>query len=865
MKRIIVLSLIFVCAGRFAATEEIVVNQWLFSGDFEVSMPVFSETENLEGEIFTPKDLFAFIPKDISGLYPEAGKKFAWSASHSSKWEKVKADKEGFALLPKSFSGKYLTGYMAFYLETGRWTKGMLEITSRYPFEVYIDGKSIGTKTTREEPEDDPGRWSGELKLTTGNHLVMVRCFHYGSEKNDWTLKGAFTPAEFAGDNVVAAGTSPVMGKNINHVLDGQKAGNVILSPDAARYAIHYSYTYPPDGDSENWTEIRRVSDGSVVKTFRHANISSFEWAPAGDRFSFRTSRQGKASLWLYDLEKGSYYSILEGIENMGSYKWTPDGKHIIFSISEELSGRNSDFKRVHGMRDRIPGFRSRSFLYIVDVETGLRKRLTHGFLTTSLHDISPDNKRIVFSQSWPDYQERPFSKQNVYLMDLSTKEVDTIFKELRWGVSAGFSPDGRKLLMTGGPSAFGELGENIPEGMIANNYDTQAYIYDIGTGRIDPITLDFAPSVSEALWNKPDNLIYLVAQDEDYQRLYTYNPGNRSFTTIDTGVDITSRFRTANSALQAVYTGTSISAPPAVYKMDLKSNRFRILEKPEEEKYRHVRFGENQDWDFISSDGSTIKGRIYYPPGFDKSEKYPLLVYYYGGTTPVTRGFGGRYPFNLYAANGYVVYVLQPSGAIGFGQEFSARHVNNWGATVADEIIEGTEKFLNAHPFIDKERVGCLGASYGGFMTMLLLTRTDIFSAAMSHAGISNIASYWGEGYWGYGYSAEASAGSYPWNNRELYVERSPLYSADRITTPLLMLHGDSDTNVPPGESIQMYVALKILGSPVELVKVAGEDHHILKYDRRIDWNNTILAWFDKWLKSEPEWWEEQYPEKNL
>ena len=227
-------------------------------------------------------------------------------------------------------------------------------------------------------------------------------------------------------------------------------------------------------------------------------------------------------------------------------------------------------------------------------------------------------------------------------------------------------------------------------------------------------------------------------------------------------------------------------------------------------------------------------------------------------------RTFGGRYPFNLWAGSGYLVYVLQPSGAVGFGQAFSAAHVNNWGKTVADEIIEGTEQFLKAHPYADAEKVGCAGASYGGFMTMLLMTRTDLFAAAISHAGISSLSSYWGIGYWGYSYSAGASAGSYPWNNHDLYVGQSPLFYADRIHTPLLLITGADDTNVPPGESIQLYTALKILGRPVELIKVKGEDHHILTYNKRILWHKTLMAWWDKYLKDQPEWWEAQYPEKN-
>ncbi|MFW6227300.1 MAG: alpha/beta hydrolase family protein, partial [Bacteroidota bacterium] len=155
-------------------------------------------------------------------------------------------------------------------------------------------------------------------------------------------------------------------------------------------------------------------------------------------------------------------------------------------------------------------------------------------------------------------------------------------------------------------------------------------------------------------------------------------------------------------------------------------------------------------------------------------------------------------------------------------------------------------------------------GASYGGFMTMLLMTRTDLFATAISPAGISNITSYWGDGYWGYSYSSEATADSYPWNNKELYVEQSPIFHADKINTPLLLLTGDSDTNVPPGESMQLYTALKILDRPVELVMIKGEDHHIVTPSRRKKWHNVIMAWWDKHLKDQPQWWEEQFPEKN-
>jgi dipeptidyl aminopeptidase/acylaminoacyl peptidase len=191
-----------------------------------------------------------------------------------------------------------------------------------------------------------------------------------------------------------------------------------------------------------------------------------------------------------------------------------------------------------------------------------------------------------------------------------------------------------------------------------------------------------------------------------------------------------------------------------------------------------------------------------------------------------------------------------------------SARHVNDWGRRVSGEIQQGVRAVLAAHPFLDGARVGNFGGSYGGFMTMLLLTESDQFAAAISHAGISAIPSYWGEGWWGYLYNAVSAADSYPWNRPDLYVEQSPLFAADRIDTPLLLLHGTADPNVPPGESEQMFAALRVLGKEVELIRIEGEAHWILTYPKRVLWWQTILAWFDLHLKGEPEWWEELWGE---
>ncbi|RMI14496.1 MAG: S9 family peptidase, partial [Calditrichaeota bacterium] len=605
---------------------------------------------------------------------------------------------------------------------------------------------------------------------------------------------------------------------------------------------------------------LRRVSDGKLVQTFRGGTaLSTVQWSPVGQRFAYTDTQNKKATLWLVDLEQGTSEPLLRDVERLENFTWSPEGNFIIYSVAEEPKKEKDGLKRLESPRDRWPWFRRKSYLYRLNLPGGTRQRLTAGSLTTHLDAISPDGKKLVFSRTVDDFSQRPYTRTILSLLDLQDFSVDTLI-EAGWYNSAQWSPDGRYLLITGSPSLFGEIGQNVPEGMIPNDYDGQAYLYEVATGKITALTREFDPSIESAVWEASGEAIIFRVTEREYGRLYRYILKSGEFRRLNTEVDVVEGFALAKQKAALVYFGSGTTTPPKAFAVDVRKNRSRILSDPAREAFSRVRFGKVERWSFVNDRGVEIEGRVYYPPDFDPHRKYPCIVYYYGGTVPTTRSFGGRYPKNLFAAQGYVVYVLQPSGAIGYGQAFSALHVNDWGKIASEEIIAGVKKFLEAHPFVDSRRVGCIGASYGGFMTMLLLTKTDLFAAAISHAGISLIPSYWGEGYWGYLYSSVSAANSFPWNRRDIFVEQSPLFHADQVKTPLLLLHGDADTNVPPGESDQFYVALKLLGKEVEYVRVAGQDHHIVDYRKRIAWQKTILAWFDRWLKDQPQWWEELF-----
>lgn len=844
---------------------EIPIRDWLFSGTVGVQMPAFSETENLEGKTFNEESLFRFPSMEKDKLIPKEGISVAWSSQQSFLWKKMSANENGWIewqASPKESEGAL--AYFASYLKTDRWGKINIEVQSRQRFEVFIGDKLAGGKYTVEKAEKDPGKWSKEIAFEKGNHLILVKTFISENDEASGGFSAKLKPRDYYLDEAIEIGLNPARTKTIYDVMEGLKSRGVSLSFDGKYYAVSFSQALPGD-KSESWTEIRNAENNQLVKTFRHSSAAGFQWGPDGNSYVYRTSGDNKATIWMASVDKPEPKIVLNQVENLGLIRWSPNGEFLVYSVREQPTAKTGDLKLVEGMEDRLPGFRSRNFLYTVNLKTGLKERLTHGYISTSLQDISPDGKYLLFAQSRPNYTESPFSLQNMYLMNIETRVVDTLWTDNKWGGRCSFSPDGKFLLISAGPSLFGGIGENVPEGKLPNHFDTQLYIYELSTGKTDPITRDFNPSVLSSYWNSMDNQIYITSADKDCQKIYQYNLKTKKFRLLETGIENISSVDFAGGKPVAVCTGNNTTSPPVSILLNLKDLKTRLLVDAEKDTYGNVKFGKTKDWDFVSGAGVQITGRVYYPPDFDATKKYPVLVYYYGGTTPVNRSFAGRYPFNSYAGDGYLVYVLQPSGAIGYGQAFSAEHVNNWGITVADEIIEGTKLFLKDHSYADASRVGCMGASYGGFMTMLLMTRTDIFAASISHAGISSISSYWGEGYWGYSYSAGASRDSYPWNNRSLYVDQSPLFSADKVVTPMLLLHGASDTNVPLGESIQMFTALKILGKPVEMIEVKGEDHHILTVSKRYAWHNTIMAWFDKWLKGEGEWWDEMYPKRNL
>lgn len=816
MKRFSILGCMAVASAAltpFIQAETLTVNSFDYYGPFLIPSPVMIDSVDVNGKEFS-ESILDSSPSTIS----LKGKHSAYSGINAPA-----ADTPALHML-------------SFNFENERYATPSIHISGVKDYTVYLDGK----KTDSEK-----------LTLTPSTHNITLRYLTTGTSAGD-SLK-----VELKADNnaMMKLRNDGKRRYTLNDVMHGTKINSVSVSPDG-KFMITSSSTTLEGGKSSRRYKVTRLADRQVVADRQ----DYIEWMPTGSRYYYTRRGEGGLEAVAVDATTGAETVACSSIPDDVSFVFTPDEKSLILTSYKEGKKKDPKVYQIINPEDRQPGWRDRSALSILDVETGIIRPLTFGNRNVFLNDISDDSRKLLVSTSSNRFEKRPTTLFSLYVIDLPTMKAEKIVENDGFIGSAKFSPDASEIVVAGSPEALGGIGKNVPEGRIPSMVDNQLFLIDVNSCKATPLTRDFNPSAGAFEWSRNDNHIYFTAEDLDCVNLFRLDPKSGKITKIDIPEEVVNNFSLPLKGNIMAWTGESASKPLSLYVTDTKKLTSTRLQTPKEEMLADVELGECHGWDFVNSKGDTINGRFYLPPNFDPAKKYPMIVNYYGGCSPTSRNFETRYPHNAYAAQGYVVYVINPGGATGFGQEFSSRHVNTAGEGVAQDIIEGTKKFCEEHPFVNAEKIGCIGASYGGFMTQYLQTVTDIFAAAISHAGISDHTSYWGEGYWGYSYSEVSMADSYPWSDSDLYVKQSPLYNADKIHTPLLFLHGDADVNVPVGESIQMFTALKLLNRPTAFVAVADQDHHILDYDKRKKWQDTIFAWFDRYLKDDPTWWESMY-----
>lgn len=831
-------------ASISASAETIEVKTLKYAGPYAVAQPWMADSVNIKGEAF---DLKQLLDSPLSFTLLNKGKEVSAA--------QLLADKQQDALHLASFC-----------VSNTQRTKATIAVEGLEQYRLFVDGEQVEVNGDK-----------AETILTPSQHTVVIKYLTRKNASSDKkSIKLTVTAANGAPLSVGDAAAKRAY--NIYDVICAPNYPSVSISPNG-KFIVVWKTWVDRKGNNHSISELRNYQTNRVMATFEE----SVKWMPASNKLYF-TQKASDSSIAGEEKQDGTLQLITINPLTMerevlashlpeGWFQFTPDEKTLIYTLTTEGRKKDPQVYDVKEPEDRQPGWRERSNLAKYDLASGILQPLTFGYHNIYLMDISADSRYLLIGKEEERLTKRPTTLTSFYRLDLgsmnassaTTPKVETLIEKGEFLNSAQFSPDGKSILVNASPEAFNGIGKNVEEGQTPSMIDTQLYLMTLSDKKVRPLTKDFNPNVQSVDWSKADGNIYFTAEDKDCVHLFQLNPKSGKFTLLKTPEEYIKSFSLASSAAEMAFSGQSASNADRLYKMNTKALKSQLVDDLSARELKDVELGECKAWNFVNSRGDTLCCRYYLPPHFDAAKKYPMIVNYYGGCSPTSRMFQSRYPHHVYAAMGYVVLVVNPSGATGFGQKFSARHVDTAGEGVAEDIISSTQAFCDEHAFVNRKKIGCIGASYGGFMTQYLQTKTDLFAAAISHAGISDHTSYWGEGYWGYSYSEVSMANEYPWTNKHLFVDQSPLYNADKIHTPLLFVHGTADNNVPVGESIQLYTALKLLGRPTAMVLVDGQDHHIIDYEKRLKWQNTIFAWFAKWLQDDASWWTEMYGDEKM
>ena len=786
--------------------------------------------------------------------WPSAGHTLRWLENSPATWTVREAPSGS---LPLSAPTANSVVYAVTYLDVDRFTTGMLRVDGIPPTRriVTLDGVRVA---------------SDSVALRRGKHIVLVEMLQAANAPLSLTVR--FEPAVAAAR--VGVTTEPRHPVTLEELMKTAEVNDIAVDPTGHRVAWVVRRADDVNDRSTAMVEVHDLATGRLISQLGGTDASSPRWSRDGSRLAFITATDRKGSttkghdLWIWDAERGQTERVLRGERGLGAVEWGANGDWLYYTSTIQLGGPDSfkagDAQRLTEVWERWSSWPDKAQLNALDLKAGTRLKLV-GDTLYSIEglELSPDGRRIVFSRSVRTIAERPWLRAEVWLLDLSDVSAHKLLDLPREAFGApshfAWSPDGNAVAFCA--SAAEMLTQRDSTFSV---YETELYATNVQHPSLVRLSTGFVPAVScsQAIsWNARDQRVYVTA-DAGARTIpaRTSGPVASSLDRLPSlealaipGETVTAYGFGPASMVAAIQTPTT---PASIYRIPFDGGAAAILDQPSAKLLAGpLAMPAWKNWEFTSSRGGKIEAWYWLPPEFDSTKTYPMVVHYYGGTLPMKKAFDQRLVW--LAANGYVVFMLNPAGAPGYGQQFANLHINDWGFPAGTDIIEGVQQFERTHTYVDARRVGNFGHSYGGFMTMHLATRTNLFATSISIAGISNIPAYWGAGWTGYSYTEGTCPGCYPWNRKDVFVDRSPLFQADKIQTPLLLIHGTGDTNVPTNESEQMFTALRMLGRNTEYVRIYGENHGInSKPSVTRTLYGTMLDWYDKFLRGEPDAW---------
>lgn len=597
---------------------------------------------------------------------------------------------------------------------------------------------------------------------------------------------------------------------------------------------------------------------------------SNPRWSPDGSQVAFLSKRNAKEKtpqIYLIPFGGGEARKLTAIDGEIREMQWSPDGRKLLCAIrkidADELD-KNEQQKKLGVVArhyDRLfykldgEGYlpHERTHLWLIDARTGKAKQLTdHAIWDEFNPTFSPDGKSIAFfSNHASDPDLDPYAV-DLFVISADGGEPRKIKTPEGYKSLASFSPDGKFIAYVGTdgkgldyrnaclwvvPADGSKSAKNLIE-----KYDFEVsgmVINDFGT-----------PETMAPVWSNDGKKLYFQIAMHGSSLLKSIAVDGEDLRDVVGEGGMVSGFTFDKAQTRVAYHFGQMDDPGQVYVREVESGSTGILTRINREVLDRSELSRVEEVWFRGPDKNFLQGWIMKPPSFNPRKKYPSILYIHGG--PLTQ-YGKLFfhEFEVLAANGYVVYFCNPRGGKGYGEEHAAAIWGAWGTADYDDLMAWTD-YMEKLPYIDKERMGVTGGSYGGYMTLWIIGHTKRFKAAITDRCVSNFVSEWGSSdmNWTFEYEVEAEP---PYKDFKKWWDMSPMKYIGNAKTPTLVQHYENDLRCPIEQGEQVFVALKRLGVDTEFVRYPDEFHGLSRTgrtDRRIVRIKHILRWFDKYLK---------------
>lgn len=379
---------------------------------------------------------------------------------------------------------------------------------------------------------------------------------------------------------------------------------------------------------------------------------------------------------------------------------------------------------------------------------------------------------------------------------------------------------------------------------------NTHLYILPDHGGRPRCLTREMDRNVLTFEWHPEGDSLYFTIEDEGTSKLYRISLSDRStIPVIPSAKSKIDSFSIVPDSGDIVYVKSSQDQAPELYTYRGTTGECIQLTQFNKTLTENRQLQTSETFWFKSFDGTNIQAWLAKPVNFDPNTSYPLVLVIHGGPHNM---FGYEFDerMQILAAADYAVLQINPRGSDGYGQEFKNGNLNDWGGGDYEDLMAGLNRTMDRNKWIDREKLGVTGQSYGGYLTNCIITKTKLFKAAVSDGGISNLISFSGTSV--IHSLIESEFGAYAPLNYDTLWTHSPLRNASQVKTPTLFLHGETDNEVPLSQSEEMYMALRKMGTPTSLIIYCGEGHGWrpdLKPKNRQNAYGQIIKWFNTYF----------------